>query len=526
MKNKKLFFNILFKSIYLEISNKLKTIIKNKIFLISFIFIIFVYIAKIILISFTALIDDEAYYVLWTKHLPFGFFDHGPGIAYFLKLSLTIFGYNGFGARIGSVIFSILVSVFLYKFIRNERDENSAIISIILFNIIPFFSGLSLIVTIDTPMFYFIIFSIMAYYKSIFYDKKYFYLSGALIGFSILSKINSVFIIFSIMLFILLSSKRKEIFLSIEFYLSFLIIIIFCLPFIVYIIDTDFAPVIYIIKRLGKAISINRALDFWGAQIGLFSPLFFILFVYLIIKTAVKYIKKETSEKDFYFAFISLIPFLYILQKSFKNKLEANWALFMYAGGLFLVSFFISQNWHKRYIRNLFFGNIIFCMTAISIIILQYFIPIIPIKGYPTDRYFNYNAIRYDIKDYYKNSMNKDIRIFSLNYQIPSMINFYVKPEKEAVCLNWDTYHPTSFDFWYNDSNFIGNDFYYISTSENTDLISKYFEECEYITNFQSKRKTLNGKIRLLDNYHIFLCRNYKGRGISENRRFKYNLIK
>ena len=189
-KNKKLQFNTLFKLPYLRIFNKFKKIIENRIFLISFIFIIFVYIAKIILISFTALIDDEAYYVLWTNHLPFGFFDHGAGIAYFLKLSLTIFGYNGFGARIGSVIFSILVSVFLYKFIKNERDENSAIISVILFNIIPFFSGLSLIVTIDTPMFYFIIFSIIAYYKSIFYDKKYFYLSGALIGFSILSKIN------------------------------------------------------------------------------------------------------------------------------------------------------------------------------------------------------------------------------------------------------------------------------------------------------------------------------------------------
>ena len=238
------------------------------------------------------------------------------------------------------------------------------------------------------------------------------------------------------------------------------------------------------------------------------------LFVYLIIKTTIKYIKKEILEKDFYFAFISLIPFLYILQKSFKNKLEANWALFMYAGGLFLVSFFISQNFGKQYIRNLFLGNIIFSMIAISIVILQYFIPIIPIKGDPTDRYFKYNAIRYDIKDYYKNNMNKNIRIFSLNYQIPSMINFYINPEMEAVCLNWDTYHPTSFDFWYNDGDFIGNDFYYISASDNTDLISKYFESFEYITNFQSKRKTLNGKIILLDNYHIFLCKNYKGRGI------------
>ena len=491
-------------------------IIKNKIFLTSFIFIILVYIVKIILISFTTLIDDEAYYVLWTKHLPFGFFDHGPGIAYFLKLSLTIFGYNGFGARIGSVIFSILVSVFLYRFIKNERDENSAIISVILFNIIPFFSGLSLIVVIDTPMFYFLLLSIMAYYKAIYNDRKYFYLAGFLFGISLLSKEGAIFVGASISLFTLISEKRKQIFLSKEFYFSFLIAFIVYLPFVIYNFQTEFAFVKFAIYRqLQKPVSVNSILDFWGAQIGLFSPLFFMLFVYLIIKTTIKYIKKEILEKDFYFAFISLIPFLYILQKSFKNKLEANWALFMYAGGLFLVSFFISQNFGKQYIRNLFLGNIIFSMIAISIVILQYFIPIIPIKGDPTDRYFKYNAIRYDIKDYYKNNMNKNIRIFSLNYQIPSMINFYIKPKMEAVCLNWDTYHPTSFDFWHNDGDFIGNDFYYISASDNTDLISKYFESFEYITNFQSKRKILNGKIRLLDNYHIFLCKNYKGRGIN-----------
>ena len=83
MKNKKSLFNTLFKLPYLRIFNKFKKIIENRIFLISFIFIIFVYIVKIILISFTTLIDDEAYYVLWTNHLPFGFFDHGCGIAYF-----------------------------------------------------------------------------------------------------------------------------------------------------------------------------------------------------------------------------------------------------------------------------------------------------------------------------------------------------------------------------------------------------------------------------------------------------------
>ena len=490
----------------------MKKILYNKIFLISFIFIIILYIFKIILLTFTTLIDDEAYYALWTKHLPLGFFDHGAGIAFFMKASILVFGYNGFGVRIGSIIFSILVSIVLFIFLKKEKDENTAIIYVILFNTIPFFAGLSLIVTIDTPMFYFMILAIIYFYKSIYYDKRYFYLSGFLFGFAILSKINALIIITTILIFLFFIKNKKEIFYSKEFYIFGIIVFITYLPFIIYVLQTDFAPIIYIINRLDKTGSINRTLDFWGAQIGLYSPLFFILFCYLIVKVFIDFFKKKDIEKNFYFAFISLLPFIYILFKSFKNKLEANWALFVYAGGLFLVSYYISKNWNKKYIRNLFLANILFCNTAIFIIIFQYFFPIIPIKGDPTDRYYKYNAIRYELKEYYNSYMDKDIRIFGLNYQIPSMINFYIQPEKESVCLNWGTYHPTVFDFWYNDKDFISNDFYHISTSSDTNLLYKYFDSIEYITNFQSYRKLSNNNIRKLDNFYIFLCKNYKGR--------------
>lgn len=498
-----------------NINKFIKTLMSNKIFLVSFILIIISYLLRTILLMFTTLIDDEAHYALWTKHLPFGFFDHGPGIAFFIKLSMIIFGNSGFGVRFGSIIFSILVSIFIYIFVNKEKDENAAMIAIILFNTIPFFAGLSLIVTIDTPMFYFLLLAIMAYYKAIYSNKNYFYLAGFLFGFSLLSKEGAIFVGSSICFFTLISKNRKSIFLSKEFYLSFIVAAIVYSPFIIYNFQTDFTFIKYALDRqLQKPGSINRTLDFWGAQIGLYSPLFFILFVYLIIKMAIRFFKKKEIENDFYFAFISLIPFLYILNKAFKNKLEANWALFMYGGGLFLVSYYISKNWHKKYIRNLFLANILFCNIGIIIIILQYFIPIIPIKGDPTDRYYKYNAIRYELKDYYNANMDKNIRMFGLNYQIPSMLNFYVKPEKESVCLNWGTYHPTVFDFWYNDDDFIGNDFYYIATSPDTNLASEHFESIEYITNFQSYRKTLNGENRYLDNYYIFLCKNYNGKKI------------
>ena len=61
----------------------------------------------------------------------------------------------------------------------------------------------------------------MAYYKAIYNDRKYFYLAGFLFGISLLYKEGAIFVRASISLFTLISEKRKQIFLSKEFYFSF-----------------------------------------------------------------------------------------------------------------------------------------------------------------------------------------------------------------------------------------------------------------------------------------------------------------
>ena len=480
---------------------------KNKIFLISFILIAISYILRIILISVSTLIDDEAYYALWTKHLPIGFFDHGAGIAFFMKPTIMLFGENGFGARSSSIIAMIITSIFMYKFCKKHKDETTAIITVIIFNVTPFFAGLALIVTVDTPMFFFLILAAMAYYEACFYDKKYFYLAGFLIGFATLSKVSALLMGASIVIFILLSSRRKIILKSKEFYLSFVVAFIVYLPFVINVFQSNFAPIKYILDRLEKGGSLKKALELWGAQLGLLGIFFFILFLYVIIYYIVNFIRKKTSEKDMYFALISFIPFLYLLQKSFKNKLEVNWPLFMYIGGIFLVGFFIAKHWKKKSIRILFLINVIFCSIIIFFAISNYFYKLVHINGDPIDRYFKYNSIRYDLKEYYDENMDKNLRIFGMNYQIPSMINFYLKPDIEAVTLNLGTYHPTVFDFFYDDDEFIATDMYFVGGG--AEHLKEYFDEIIPITNFISFRGENE-----VGHYNLFLCKNYKGNGL------------
>ena len=64
----------------------------------------------------TMVIDDEAYYYIYSRHLAWGYIDHGPLIAFLIKTFTTIFGGNGFGIRVGSVVLVTSLGCFLYIF--------------------------------------------------------------------------------------------------------------------------------------------------------------------------------------------------------------------------------------------------------------------------------------------------------------------------------------------------------------------------------------------------------------------------
>ena len=47
---------------------------------------------------------DEAYYTLWSRRLAFGYFDHPPMVAVWIRLSTLIFGASEFGVRALDVV--------------------------------------------------------------------------------------------------------------------------------------------------------------------------------------------------------------------------------------------------------------------------------------------------------------------------------------------------------------------------------------------------------------------------------------
>ena len=102
----------------------------------------------------------------------------------------------------------------------------------------------------------------------------------------------------------------------------------------------------------------------------------------------------------------------------------------------------------------------------------------------------------------------KQKRILSNNFQISSMINFYLNPELEASCLSIK-YHETLYSFLYHDDELKGNDFLYLSEGKNfPNWLKPYFDEYKILHQFESVREH-----KIISSYSLWQVYNYHGGG-------------
>ena len=113
-------------------------------------------VCRVLLAAFTELAEDEAYYWLWSTHLAWGYYDHPPMIAYWIRGGTALFGQTAFGIR----FFGLLsVGAGTYLLYRTSlilfRDVSAALLSVIWLNATLLLNAASILATPDTPLAFF-----------------------------------------------------------------------------------------------------------------------------------------------------------------------------------------------------------------------------------------------------------------------------------------------------------------------------------------------------------------------------------
>jgi hypothetical protein len=188
--------------------------------------------------------------------------------------------------------------------------------------------------------------------------------------------------------------------------------------------------------------------------------------------------------------------------------MEMNWLAPVLFGGLFLFGLSIGENWTKH--KKRFYVQIVFSLLLIGLISIQTFLPFLPIKGKNdvTNRYFIYSSFPDELKTYLETHPElQNKRIVANNFQIPSMVNFYIKPKLEASCLSIG-YHETLYSFIHSDKDLKGREFLFIAKGNSIPAsIKPYFSNLKVLHQFQSMRDE-----NVVAKYSLWLATNYKGK--------------
>ena len=80
------------------------------------------FVLNLVQAAFTGLFDDEAYYWVYSKFPAWGYFDHSPMIALFIKSGYYFFK-NEFGVRLIIVTCSTLTLLIIYELTLRKNNN-------------------------------------------------------------------------------------------------------------------------------------------------------------------------------------------------------------------------------------------------------------------------------------------------------------------------------------------------------------------------------------------------------------------
>ncbi len=104
------------------------------------------------LVSPYTLIEDEAHYWEWSRHLAWSYYSKGPGVAWVIWASTQALGSTEFAVRLPAAIATALGTVAVVRTTRVLfEDRRLAFISAVLYNGIPGFAVAAMLMTIDAP---------------------------------------------------------------------------------------------------------------------------------------------------------------------------------------------------------------------------------------------------------------------------------------------------------------------------------------------------------------------------------------
>lgn len=383
----------------------------------------------------TELLDDEAYYWVYSKFLDWGYFDHPPMVALLIKMGYSVFQ-NELGVRLFFLLLNVL-SLFLIERLIDKKDPflfyaitlSLAVLQLSGFVAVP-----------DTPLIFFTALFFLSY-KRFLRDSSLLnsFLLGVVVAALLYSKYHAVLIVF----FVLLSNLR--LFRYYQTYLAGGIALLFFIPHLLWQYQHDWISFRYhLFESNVNPYKFSFTLEYIGGQILLAGPLAGII----LLPAAFLYHSRNVFEKGLKFTLAGI--YLFFLLSSFRGRVEGNWTSPAIVPLVVLSHHFLTekQAWRKWLLRLLPVTMILVLFARIVMIV-----DILPAKAIKA-RYHGWK----DWPQMMKEKTKGLPIVFGNSYQRASKYWFYTG--QMSYSLNYYRERRNNYNFWPIEDSLLGKPVY------------------------------------------------------------------
>ncbi|MFN0065683.1 MAG: ArnT family glycosyltransferase [Chlamydiales bacterium] len=466
-----------------------------------FLWLIFLLVLKagisLLLIAFynVNLAPDEAQYWTWSQALDWGYYSKPPAIAWQIFLTTSFLGNNEFGIRFGAVLVSFFLPLVIFATAQaSELSPRASFWAGVVTAFSPLGIFLSFIASTDGGMMLFLSLGILAVVKGIYDDDGPNYpIVGGWILLGALYKWTA-FILWPVTLFFLLFYPRLR-----KWSILFGILISLCalIPILYWNAGHDWAT----FRHVGRTV-IHKAsthgsnfFDFFFAQIGLLSPVYWVLLILSYF-----YMRSKSVIYCAAFPFLLVVYFIMALVK----HMQPNWAAFLYPVASIPIAWYSIEKIRSGRIW-LHLGTwlaVLFSTFAIAIPLMQEqnfwsALPI-PYKANPFRQNVGWSNLPKLLEQSGYNP--KTDFLFGDKYQTASLLSFYAPTKKLAYFFNLNGDRKNQFSYWEKmESREIGNTGFFVVV-ENTKEEALFWYRDHYL----KKLKPYFAKIEFLGASPLF----------------------
>ncbi len=270
---------------------------------------------------------DEAYYWLWSQHLASGYFDHPPAIAWAIRAGTVLAGDTPLGVRLAGVVLSLPASWFVWRSAALIlKDENRAALAVLFFNLTLMVSVEMLAATPDMP-------SVVTSAAFIYFlsrvqasgNGRWWLAVGIAAGLGLLSKYSALFLGLGTLIWLLADVRHRHWLKSPWPYLGAALALLIFLPNLVWQSQHQWETFAFQFGRVGGGhLTARFALEFLGAQLGLATPVIFLLMVCGLWHGT------KRGDDRFVLTVLVWTGVAYFLEHSLHDRVQGNWPCFLY----------------------------------------------------------------------------------------------------------------------------------------------------------------------------------------------------